>query len=251
MRPNRIQYIGIITLLAGGIALQSCSQQEPDTASEGELSITTNILTRLSGDDSSTGTGSEEETQESTLAEKCVVYISGKAGLLHKWKGLENVPASIVLKGGEYVVEAWSGDSVSASFDKKFYRGHQPVIIKPGPNKVELTCKIANVVVSINPESIDTELIRDWKISVANTRGKLDFTSENVKESKGYFMMPNNDTELNYTITGTGTTGKSIRHTGKIENPRRGHEYVLNLSFITSRAADSGIRVRVTDKEIK
>ncbi|MDE7381930.1 MAG: DUF4493 domain-containing protein [Muribaculaceae bacterium] len=231
-------------LLLGGLT-QSCATEEPFGASgEGELRMKMVINSDVT----------RAETDEESLRENCVVYISGTKGLLHKYKGLENVPEQIVLKSGAYVAEAWTGDSVSASFDKKFFRGYQPFNIEPGINSVVVNCKIANVVVSINPETIDPDLMKDWTINVANSRASLDFTEENMDYAKGYFMMPNDDTELVYTISGTNNEGQKFTYTGKIENPERAHEYVLNIeyhpefeeiggSFVTIVIADNEVTV--------
>ena len=62
------------------------------------------------------------EVDDAELAEKCVIYVSNSKGLIHKFQGLDNVPSDLWLKSGHYVAEAWTGDSVTASFDKKFYR---------------------------------------------------------------------------------------------------------------------------------
>lgn len=226
-----------------GTLTTGCSTEEPfGTDGEGELRMKMVINSDVT----------RAETDEDALRSNCVVYISGANGLLHKWKGLENVPESIMLKGGNYVAEAWTGDSVSASFDKKFYRGYQPFTIQQGVNPVVVNCKIANVVVSINPATVDASLMKDWKITVANSRASLDFTADNMDYAKGYFMMPNADTELKYTITGTNMEGRAFTHTGAIQNPERAHEYVLNLSYNPQYQEQGGAFVTITvdDSEI-
>lgn len=236
MKSNKYSLLLGSALLLGGLT-QACSSEEPFAAGgEGELRMQMVINSNVT----------RAATDEDALRSNCVVYISGEKGLLHKWKGLENVPESIMLKGGNYVAEAWTGDSVSASFDKKFYRGYQPFTVQPGVNSVVVNCKIANVVVSINPATIDATLMKDWKINVANSRASLDFTAENMDYAKGYFMMPNADKELVYTITGTNTEGREFSHTGKIENPERAHEYVLNIAYNPEYEETGGAFVTIT-----
>ena len=96
--------------------MQSC-QSEDDLFADGEgmlkmKMVINNSLTR-SG-----------EFAGDSLAEKCVIYVSNEKGLIHKFKGIENVPSDLYLKSGGYVAEAWTGDSVTASFDKKFYKAY-------------------------------------------------------------------------------------------------------------------------------
>lgn len=241
---NKKSYIGLPLLgLAMAAMMQSCVSDQPfGMEGEGTLQMKMVINSDVT----------RAETDEDALRSNCVVYISGTKGLLYKYKGLENVPDALVLKSGNYVAEAWTGDSVSASFDKKFFRGYQPFTIQPGNNPVVVNCKIANVVVSINPATIDASLMKDWKINVANSRAGLDFTADNMDYAKGYFMMPNADTHLTYTVTGTNAEGTPFTKTGTIENPQRAHEYVLNVEYHPDYEEIGGsfITITVDDSEV-
>ena len=174
-----------------------------------------------------------DEGGDQSLEDKCVVYISGKQGLLYKKQGLDNVDDQISLKAGSYVAEAWTGDSVTASFDKKFYRGYQPFdVTKGGISNVVLNCRIANVVASVNTSTINPVLMKDdYKITIRNSRGELTFTKDNAVDAKAYFMMPNGDDKLEYTIEGTRKDGDPFTKTGVIENVERAHHYILNFEY--------------------
>lgn len=218
------------------------------------------------------------EVNDDDLRSKCVVYISGQDGLLYKYKGLEEVPNELKMKAGNYVAEAWTGDSVTASYDKKFYRGYQKFAVTDGDNtSVVLECKIGNVVVSINPATVLPELMKDWKITISNSRGSLTFSDENI-DKKGYFMMPDADialgenglplkaddgwnfyTNLKYTIEGNTIEGKPFSKSGTIGNAtsggtlvQRAHEYILNFNYDPKFEETGGsfITVEVDDSEI-
>lgn len=180
MKKTSVYLLGGVAMLAS-IILPACSSDDMlTTDGDGKLKlkmVVNSEVTRAASD-------------ELSLAEKCCIYISGPKGLLYKFKGMENVPADLYLKCGSYVAEAWTGDSVSASFDKKFYRAYQPVEIVRGVNNVVLNCKIANVVASINPEPIIEEALRDYTVTVSNSRGSLEFNAANAATAHGYFMMP-------------------------------------------------------------
>lgn len=238
----------ISLLLAGGaclagLMLTSCTADEPFGEGEGVLKmkmVVNSTLTRA-------------ETDQQDLADKCIVYLSGSKGLLYKFQGLDNVPSDIYLKSGSYVAEAWTGDSVSASFDKKFYRAYEPFTISKGDVKnVVLNCKIANVVASINPEPIIAEALKDYKVTVENTRGSLDFDESNAKTAHGYYMMPNGDTSLKWTITGKKEDGSAFTKSGTIDNVERAHEYVLNIRYTPGSTEVGGgfITVTVDDTEL-
>lgn len=263
MKANRFYY----GLLVSGIALagltQSCVSDEPFGSGEGEGTLRMRLVVNSNV--------TRAEASQDSLSEKCVVYISGKEGLLYKYQGIDQVPTSINMKSGSYVAEAWTGDSVTASFDKKFYRGYEKfVITKDNNTAVVMTCKIANVVVSVNNATVDSDLMKDWTITVSNSRGKLAFTEDNVME-KGYFMMPNADiktgedgqplkddkgwnlyTNLMYKIEGTTLEGEKFSREGMIQGRKgqgiveRAHEYVLNLTYNPDWEDEGGHFIDVT-----
>lgn len=198
-----------------------------------------------------------EETTSDPLRDNCVVYISGEKGLIYKEKGLEKVKESFTLKAGQYVAEAWTGDSVTASFDKKFYRGYEPFTVTKGSStNVVINCRIANVVASVNPNTIDPNLMKDdYEITIKNSRGELTFDKNNVSYAKGYFMMPNDDMTLEYTIKGTNIDGQSFTKTGEIKDVKRAHHYILNFEYNgdVSEPSQTGgvlIKIKVNEEEI-
>lgn len=240
------KFFGIVlaSALVGGM-MQSCQSEDGLFADgEGMLKMKMFINNSL--------TRSGEDAGES-LGEKCVIYISNDKGLIHKFKGIENVPSDLYLKSGGYVAEAWTGDSVTASFDKKFYKAYEPFTIKKGEvEQVVLDCKIANVVASINPDPMLSEVLDDYKVTIGNTRGSLEFTAENAETAHGYFMQPNGDTSLTWTITGKRENGQDYVKKGTIYDVKSAHEYVLNVNYTPDSQNYGGafITVTVDDSEL-
>ena len=166
---------------------------------------------------------------------------------------MDNVPSDLYLKSGSYVAEAWTGDSVTASFDKKFYKAYEPFTITKGDVKqVILNCKIANVVASINPDPILSEALADYTVTIGNTRGSLEFNAENAATAHGYFMQPNGDTSLTWTITGKRENGENYVKKGIIYDVKPAHEYVLNIKYTpdTNDYGGAFITVTVDDSEL-
>lgn len=247
---------------------QSCISDMPFGDGEGTLRMQLVVNSDLT----------RAEIDDEDLRAGCVVYISGPQGLLYKYQGLQNVPDQLNMKTGSYVAEAWTGDSVPASFESKFYRGYEKFQINQNSNtSVVLTCKIANVVVSINPETVDPTLMKDWKITVSNSSDGLEFNSSNMDFAKGYYMMPNADiaknadgsvitndgwpvyTNLKYTIEGKTAEGKDFSKSGVIgsaqldgDKVERAHEYVLNLKYDPQYEETGGsfVTIVVDDREI-
>ena len=224
---NFIKYPFVAAIAAlFGLATVSCSMEQPFAEEEGTLRMNLVINSDVT----------RAQLSDDDLAEKCVVYISGDKGLIRKYEGLSSLPQQETLRTGRYVAEAWTGDSVPASFDKRFFRGYQPFQINPGVNAVELRCPIVNVVTSVNPEGVNAELIKDFNIKVESSNGSLDFTPDNYRDAKGYFMMPYGadgvrESELKVTVTGRNLENKPFTKVQTIKNVKSAFEYVINFTY--------------------
>ena len=231
------------------MATASCVSEAPfESGQEGTLRLTMQIREEVK-------TRAAAGYDSKTLSDNCVIYIESKRGVVRKFLGLDNVPATVSLKPGEYVVEGWTGDSVSASFDKKFYRGYQNFTIEPGQDNAFLfVCNIANVLVAVSPESL-TQGIEDLNVTFSHSKGALEFDSERIVDmdaNRGYFMMPNADKNLNYKISGTLNDGSPYIQEGVIPNVQRAHKYTLNLTADPSVNPYGGgaIKISIEDEEV-
>lgn len=225
------------------VILQSCSSEMPfANGVEGLLKLKMVVNSDVT----------RADVDEDNLADKCVVYISDSGGLIHKFVGISNLPDDLWLKEGLYVAEAWTGDSVPASFTKKFYRAYEPFTIHKGVNNVMLNCKIANVVASVNPDAVIEDAFSDYVVTISNTSGSLEFTPENIASAHGYFMMPDDDNNLNWSISATAVDGAVVEKSGIIENVRSAHEYVLNIHcpIVDSEIGGAFIEITIDDKEL-
>ena len=233
-------------VVAAAALFTSCAMEVPfGEGGDGDLTIVTEIrgdvkvVTRAIG-----------ENELVSLKENCIVYIENSKGVIKKYKGVDNIPQNIRLKTGQYVAEAWSGDSVSASFDKKFYRGYEKFEMAEGSNALTLKCNIANVLVSIDPESLNVNL-QHMKVTFSHSRGELVFDSSNIDgETKGYFMMPNADKDLKYVIEGKTPDGSAYKKEGVIAGVQRAHEYSMKITQDQSVITDGGAWVKITIADI-
>lgn len=221
MDSKYISKLSALLLAAGAVTLTSCQQDE---FGEGDGAL------QLKMEVSATLTRSNPENLQE-LRDGCTVYLSSSKGLIYKFKGVDNVPATIPLKSGAYVAEAWTGDSVSASFDKKFYRGYQPFEIERGAVKeVTVNCHIANAVVGVDADASIAEVLKNYTVTVSHTRGSLEFTSDMDAAVRGYFMMPNEDTTLKWVIEGEDFAGNPVHKEGSITGVQRAHEYMIRMT---------------------
>ncbi len=248
---------GVVGLTAATLLLGCAAETPFDTEGEGIIQLHTvvNAITTRSDDNLI------ESDYTKYLNEKCVVYITRRSEdewkLIYQKIGLQNVESQIKLKSGSYVAEAWTGDSVSASYDKKFFRGYETFDVTKGcTSNVVLNCKIQNVVASINTTTIDPNLMQDdYTIIIKNSRGELIFDKNNAASEKAYFMMPNDDTSLEYTISGTRQDGEPFSKSGTIEDVKRTHEYILNFEYNPDGPIDTDrgaafIKIHIKDEEI-
>lgn len=242
---KRFKFTNIPFLLCLAALLGACSQE--DIEGEGSaffnLSIRTDITTRAAV--------AEEDIP--ALQQKCVLYISNAKGLIHKYRGTENFPASLPLKAGNYVAEAWTGDSVPASFDKKFYRCYVPFEIAAGEtHNVDLKCNIANVVTRVDDSGISNDEMPSYTLTVSHTKGSLEYTREN-SSLPGYFMLPNGVTGLKWTLSGYNAHGVTFKREGEILNVKPAHLYTFRFEFNQDPSDKGGalVNIRVIEEEIE
>lgn len=239
--------------------LQSCAMEAPfGEGGEGSLSINTEINGETKQTRAENNLDNAEYVQ--SLRDKCVVFIENSRGVMRKYKGLSTIPASIKLSTGQYVCNAWTGDSVAASFDSKFYRGQQPFeIIENESTSVSMKCNIANVVVSVDAASVAGTGLQNPKITFTSSRGSLEFDETMFADNKGYFMIPSPQDTKNYTaenrtitvrIEGTSEDGQAYVKESKIPNVERAHEYQIALSADKPSIDEGGALIQLIIKDI-
>lgn len=272
MKANKI-LLGLLACGALGGLTQSCVSDAPfaDGDGEGTLRLRLSVNSDLT----------RAEMNEDELNDNCVIYISNANGVLYKYRGIDELPSSLQMKYGGYVAEAWTGDSVPASFESRFYRGYMPFRIEGSGNTVvQLVCKIANVAVSIDENSIQDDMMTDWKVTVSNSSGSLAFDAATPDDAIAYFMMPNADiaraddgsilkgdddwtlyTNLTYRVEGKAKDGSSFVKTGVIGGDKgygegiveHAHEYILSFEYNPEYEEQGGsfINIKVVDEEME
>lgn len=233
-----IAALGLAALAAG------CSEERFDASGEGSLSLSAS----LKGDMELVSRADDQ-----ALAESCRILISNEKGLVRRYIGLGQVPASIDLVTGRYVAEGMAGDSVSASWDKRWFKGREEFDIKAGETTpVKLECAIANVAASVNYSEGLEEVLADFTMTIGHDRGSLIF--EGREERTGYFMMPSTSKDLTYTLKGTQINGEPFELEGTIEDARPATEYQLNVTY-TKQTTELGglvfsIKIDRTEKVV-
>lgn len=248
MKQN-IKSLGLLAVAASSMMLAGCSADDlfGPRDGEGTLSLTASI-----GNDVKVVSRADADQLRADYGESLLLWITKPGeGPVRQYNGIDNVPTDpVTLHAGSYVAEAWAGDSVAASFDKKYFKGYTPFDITNGNSTaVEVKCNIANVVVSLSfDESVDAAL-KSWTVTVAN--GEESITYEGHDARKGYFMMPKkaDNEKLTLTLEGTAPNGDAYSQTADIEAPKNGCEYKVNFSHTPGSFNDGGAFFTITVDE--
>ncbi len=219
MKRN-ITMLGAVLVLA--TAFTACHDELGNLEGQGTVYLTTKI-------NSDVKVQSRGDVTE--YADNCLIYISNKKGLVRRFKGISEVPADgIQLVSDHYIAEGWAGDSVSASFDQKWFKGRTEFdVTNGGTTKVDLACSIANVLASVNYAQQVGEILTDYKMTVGHSKGTLDFAAEETRA--GYFMMPSSDKDLKWTFTGKLANGDTYTREGVIKDAKPATQYILNVKY--------------------
>lgn len=209
----------------------SCSDEQLLTSGEGTVMIRTTVNTDVKV---------KARTSADELGEKCLIHIYNPKGLVRRYNGIAELPAEgIKLVSDNYIAEAWTGDSVSASFTDRWFKGRSEFTVRERETTyVNLTCKIANVVAAVKYDEAIDEFMSSYTMTVGHSRGTLDF--EGRDERLGYFMMPNADKSLTWTLNGTLANGEAYTRTGKIDNVKPATLYTLNVIYNDKGSAEVG-----------
>lgn len=197
----------------------ACNEDPFSYGNEGKIYINASVNSQMTV---------ETRAEESSLRESLKVWISNSDGkVVNKF---DSVPKGLItLTSGNYLAEAWAGDSVAASFEKQWFKGFKSFEVKDNETTpVTIICKIANVGATVDYDEKIPEILEEYSMTVGNKGGTLEFTGENATKT-GFFMMPSSDKNLSYNFTGTQKDGNPIEITGIIENVKPAVNYVLKV----------------------
>ena len=223
------------TMLATGVT--ACTSDEP-IISEGDATL--HLSTTVNSDVEVRSRATVDELKESAI-----IWISSNAGVVRKFNGAAEIPAAgIKLMSGNYVAEVWTGDSVPASFDKRYFKGREEFTLSRGDNKsVTVTCHIANVVVAANYDATVDEVLSDYTLTVSHSQGSLDYVGRT--DQRGYFMMNSRDKDLHWVLTGTLNSGETYTREGDIIDAKATTLYTLNIKCTPSDSEIGGAYVTI------
>ncbi|MGL5730493.1 MAG: DUF4493 domain-containing protein, partial [Bacteroidales bacterium] len=113
-----------LTLLLVTLGLVSCENNN-EWSGEGTLKLNVGVKGDIQIIPTKSGTAP-------SLEESCVIKIYSSEGLIRKYTGIASMPAELQLASGVYQTQATAGESVPASFTKKYFSGEAAFEIRAG-----------------------------------------------------------------------------------------------------------------------
>lgn len=234
------------------MALSACSDTfEPSVTGEGSVMMTASINT-----DMEVVSRAASDELAGQYGSSLVVYIRNSQGVVRQYRGADNLPtAPISLLSGHYTAQGWAGDSVSASWTERCFKGSEEFDITNGAvSTVALALKVANTAAELELGEGVQDVLTDIQMTVGHSRGTLTFTEENLND-RAYFMFPSYDRNLRYTLSGKLIDGTPIELADVIENPAEATCYRFKVvytpkennnggAFFTISVDESSIEVR-------
>lgn len=236
-----------VTLFVGIIlGLVACKEEAGLGNEEGSLNLSIGVSDKVNVVSRSLS----EETQ-AVLSQDCKVRIYSGETLVQKYQGIDQVPSQIQLASGDYSVRVTAGDSVAASFDKRFFEGRKEFRIEKGAvSNVEVNCGIANTVVAIVwDESLKQVFNEDYQVTVTSSTGELVYSSTNA-DAKGYFSLPEDNRKLTCKFTATTLGGKSYESSSELSDLNPSTLYNLTYSYKEMQSGPTGgaaLNIQVED----
>ena len=239
---NIIYKIAAAALVAGG--LSACSEELLPVEGEGHVKISATLNSDV--------TVVSRAMAEEELAASCTVWISNSKGVVREYHGLNNIPAGgIDLYSGHYKAEGWAGVKSAASWEDRWFEGVEEFDVTKGETtNVELSCKIQNTLVSVVYDASADEVISDYTMTVGSTAGELVF--EGNDERKGYYIMPEGETSMKYTLKGKLSNGEEYARSATIENVKPSTEYRLTVRYTGENEELGGafLTIEVDESEV-
>lgn len=191
------------------------------------------------------GTRSLTNEEQAELEKNCEIRIYNGKGLVRYYKGLSEIPEELQLASGGYTVRVTAGDSVSAAFDKSYYKGTSPFEITTGNiTDQEVKCTIANVLAAVKFSDNIDELFKSYTVTISTKFGSLEFTPENIG-TVGYYMLSEGESSFNWKFNGVMQNGKDFEKKGVVD-AKSATRYDLELNFSTAGYEDGGASLQVT-----
>lgn len=179
-----------------------------------------------------------ETSPEEELKKNCRVRIYKGEKLIYKHAGWDATlqEPGLSLSSGAYRVRITSGDSVDASFDKKYYEGNKSFeICQAQTTQVKVVCNVMNTLAKVVFDASLEPYLEKGEVSVAVDvdGGSLTYPyqKEAAEAKTGYYSLPQGKEYLICTFTGVAKNGRKFTQTNRIESAKKSTLYTLTYKI--------------------
>lgn len=243
---NAMKKVYFILITCFLFCLGACKDEKDLMGNQGNLQLSVAMSDKIS-----VATRALSGEEQTALEQNCKVRIFNEKALVRKYQGTANVPASIPLASGNYSVRVTAGDSVAASFEKRFFEGKKEFAVSKGEDTtVEVQCGIANTVVAFTwDESLKEVFKGDYKVVVSSATGELEYSSAQA-DAKGYFSLPADNRKLKLKFSATQISGKPYTVEKELDDTQPATLYNLTYKYsATEQGATGGASIAIEVNE--
>ncbi len=223
----KAKLISAAAVAALALAAASCADDYAYNLGEGRVAV----QATLNSDVKVVSRSDADELRES-YGESLILWLTKPGeGPVRQYQGIDNLPSeAITLPSGNYVAEAWAGDSVSASWDARYFKAQTPFDVLSGQTTpVDVVLTIANSLVEIEYDDNADDVIKDYTMTVGHSRGNLVFEGRDNRTAS--FMMPSTDTDLTLDLAATTLDGKTYTQHAVIADAKPGYLYKVKVTY--------------------
>lgn len=223
----KAKLIAAASMVALAIAATSCADDYAYNLGEGRVTVTAT----LNSDVKVVSRADADELRE-TYGESLILWLTKPGeGPVRQYHGIDNLPSeSVVLPSGNYVAEAWAGDSISASWDARYFKANTPFDVLSGQNTpIDVVLTIANSLVEVEYDKNADDVIKDYTMTVGHSRGTLVFEGKDNRTAS--YMMPSTDKDLTIDLAATTLDGKPYTQHAVITDAKPGYLYKVKVTY--------------------
>ncbi len=245
-----ILLLSLIALVGVGCSGDTNQTKTDPSSTSGEIS-----LKLSSSNDLIVSTKSQDQTPVALEDFMVVVKQSSDGALVEQWTFSE-MPETLLLEEGDYIIEAYNIHPSPAAFDEPAYYGKKDVtVVAQTLQTTEINCEIINVKVSVTLSDKFKAQVTDYTITVVNNEGMgtLIWDSSNI-DAGGYFSVPESSGQLVVAVKGTSIEkNETINSSFTINDVVARQWHKLHIDLLSSGASSTSISVSsdLIDKELE
>lgn len=233
----RLKYTYISLALLAMATLSGCTEDSIYTDGEGEAEVSLTLDINDTVDTQPVSRTTESDT-ENLIQKLNIVVSTPKGNAIRYWNSASGFPwrngpgssMDFKLNSGTYTIEGWTGDSIAASWTRRYFKGKQTMTLQPDTRtNVRLTCKIANTAVDVVYSDQIDNMLEHYSLVVTTASTSLNFEGRETRT--GYFMLPTGNHDMKWVFHGIDKNKKAYYHEGVIKDAKASTKYRFRINY--------------------